>query len=101
MRSDPPNELSTADAGIPSKVAFGKPVCIVAAEVTRLKYSWESSIFMQRNEPRYLGCYNFKTRSNSGVADESSFCRASASVCKCQSSLLKQRQQPLISRWGW
>src|SRR5439155_21842348 len=44
-----------------TKSAFGKPVCIVAAEVTRLKYSWESSIFMQRNEPRYLGCYNFKT----------------------------------------
>ena len=34
--------------------AFGKPVCIVAAEVTRLKYSWESSIFMQRNEEMSL-----------------------------------------------
>src|SRR2546422_18613 len=47
--------------------AFEKSLCGVAAEVTRLEYAGQFVAFWQRSEPRYLGCYNFRTLSQSWI----------------------------------
>ena len=40
---------------------------VVAAEVTRLKYCREHAVVGLTSEPRYLGCYNLKLRSEGAL----------------------------------